>query len=295
MFRLATAVYLGVLIVAVCVAVPVPSVVASHASNANTLSAQGSAYRWWGVVGYIKGATGSIANPNQAAVAALLSADTCRVNCPGTPQWAQVGVYRGTGGDIGSGGSCLAGDCIRNTSSTPHVYSENRFVACGTEDYSIYDHGAQPSTNHAYWTFWTGVDLTFCNQAFHEYLLAKTYPNEWPQELRRGAIGGSNSNMIITAALEMHNRGVEQNPGVNCFGASFATGSCTASEDHGLHLNALSYGWPLWHNDADPTDGFYYGFNGQVSTNGCSGTAVPYKYEPIGLAFWWSVKTFDDC
>lgn len=268
---------------------------ASHASNANTQSGQGSYYKWWGVVGYIKGATGVINNPNSAVVAAWLSADALTAS---GQQWAQIGVYRGTAGDIGGGGSCPFGECIRNTSSTPRIYTENRFFACGFEDYSIYSHGNQPSANHGYWNYWTGVTQYFCGVPFHQYRLAKTHSNGWPNEIRLTSIGGSDSKTFIGAALEVHNRGAEQNPGLNCFGATYSpppADVCGASTNTGLHLYAGAYGWPLWHNNTDPTNGVYHWFNGTPTNYGCYSTFVPYRYEVIGLAFWWSSRTYHVC
>jgi hypothetical protein len=296
--RIAHVTWLFVIVSALGLLTPHRDAEASHAQNANTVSKHSSLYRWYGIVGYVRGATGGIANPNQAAVVALVSSDSCVLNCSGQTQWAQVGVYRGTGG-YPSGSSCPVAQCIRNTSSTPRIYTEHQVVTgCGAVTYSIYDHGNQPSsTNHAYWSYWNGVTTgpDPCGAYNHQFRLAKTYSNGLPQVLRTVSIFGAGPEVYASAALEVHNRGTEQNSGLNCFGASYSSGACSASTTNGLTLYAAAYGWLRWQNSLDPTDGAYYGFNGQGSSFGCSGSQVPYKYEVISSAFWWSTKGFYNC
>lgn len=287
--RVAQVFWLSAFLVAVTLLAPNTPAEASHASNAKTLTQLSTLNRWWGAVGYIRAATGPINNPNSAVVGDALSADSCLV-CTSGHSWAQVGVYRGNAGIP----PCPGTDCIRNTTSTPRIYTENWSYACA-DDYNIYDHGNQPSsTNHAYWTYWTGVTSgPYCGVYMQQYRLAKTDSNGLPLQLLLVSISRSDPSMLVWTGLEMHNAGAEQNPGLNCFGATWTSPTCLGSTTNGIHLYALAYGWPLWTNSTDPTDGVRYIFGGTVSSFGCSGTLVPYKF--ASLADWYTFSAYNGC
>ena len=66
--RIAQILWLSIFLVALSLTAAHTRVEASHASNAATHRRQGTANKWWGAVEYIHSATGSISNPNYAAV-----------------------------------------------------------------------------------------------------------------------------------------------------------------------------------------------------------------------------------
>lgn len=255
----------------------------AHASSKYFVQNQ-SLYQWYGIVGSLKGGyDGPISDTNLGVVTNLLSVD--RV-ASGVQQWSQIGLFRGSAGDYNHDGTCPAGGyCVRNLTSTPHVYTEaNRYPGC-FGDYFIFDWGEMSDPNMVFWNYYTHSWTDACGEVQHNYDLATTYPNGWPQKLIGGNVRGS-KNGIATAAVEVHNHdAVEDTQGENCFGSVWF-GICAASTVKGVHLASNVYGWLLWTPGLDPTNGIHY-----IPDPFCpNGVGNPYTYWPF--ADFYSFRGF---
>ncbi len=281
MFRIAATLWLFIVVGAFALAGPHEEAEAAHDDDLYLIN--GTNYRWWGIVGYLKAGIGAATPSDSAAIVDALSSDTALGEL--NQRWAQVGLFRGTGGYL-TGGSCLSPTCVRNTTGLAKIYTENRNYLCTTLNYTIVDHSIPPAYNHAFWSYWVGTTGPgYCGEYYQWYSLAKTYSNGWPEVLRTVPIqeAQNTSSMETAAFLEVHNRGSEQGVGFNCFGASYSATpveTCNASSANGLHLYT-GPAWPLWTPSVDPTDGVHHD-----PAAGCGETENPYTY--YNLASWYT-------